>query len=322
MRLSSLPLIIWCVAQVAAQPAAIKVPGLGFAWDARAKDIRTVHGIPGAAVLGDVAGITGYDSAVISPRQDLALAVSADGKVQAIRLATGEVREIPGILATPSRLVFSPSGHTALAIGTGLQIITGLSNSPAVQDLSLPPASGTPSAIAISDDGQFVFFSAAADEASAAWLLTPGTAPLALNLPGPVSAASFQPGSRDAIAVGRDGAVYRILNSTFSGDVQQVFAADQRSAGAVAVRVSPDGTRVYTANRIGTITVLDLAASALQSVDCGCTPTSMEPLNASGLYRITEISDRPLMLFDVSQPTLRVWFVPSAPAADSQRSAQ
>src|SRR5262249_31710124 len=162
------------------------------------------------------------------------------------------------------------------------------------------PDSGTPSAIAVSDDGQFVFFSAAADETGAARLLTPGTAPLALALPGPIVAASFQPGSRDAIAVGPDGAVYRILNSTFSGDVQQVFAADQRSAGAVAVRVSPNGTRAYTANRLGTIAVLDLAASTLQSVDCGCTPTGMEPLNASGLYRITEISDRPLMLFDIS----------------------
>jgi hypothetical protein len=319
MRLSSLPLIVWAVAQAVAQPAAVGVPAMGFAWDARSGDIRAIRGIPGAALLGDGAGTSGYTSAVISPRHNLALGLTAEGKVQIIRIATGEVRDIPQILSAPSRLVFSPSGTAALAIGTGLQIITDLSNSAAVAELSLPPDSGTPDAIAISDDGQLVFAAAAGDP-GAAWLLAPGFAPVALGLPGPVSAAAFQPGTRDVTAVGRDGAVYRIPSST--GDVQQVFAADDRLAGAVAVRVSRDGARISTANRLGTIAVLDTAGPALQTVDCGCTPTGMEPLNAPGLYRITEISDRPLMLFDISQSTPRVWFVPSAPLTDSQRSAQ
>jgi DNA-binding beta-propeller fold protein YncE len=289
---------------------------MGFAWDGRSGDIRPVRGIPGASLLGDGIGATGYTSAVISPHQHLALGLTAEGKVQIIRLATGEVRDIPEILSAPSRLVFSPSGAAALAIGTGFQIITGLSKSPAVLGLSLPPDSGNPSVIAISDDGQLVF---AADDSGAAQFFAPGFAPVPLGLPSPVFAASFQPGTRDVIALGRDGAVYRILGST--GDVQQVFA-DERIADGVAVRVSPDGARIYTANRLGTIAVLDTAASALQTVDCGCTPTVLEPLNAPGLYRINEISDRPLMLFDVSQSTPRIWFVPSAPAADSQRSAQ
>src|SRR4051794_25604292 len=134
MRLSSAILICWCISSLDAQPAAVKIPGLGFVWDGKSNQIRPIHGIPGAAILGEGGAKTGYASAVISPRHDLALTISGDtGKVQLIRLVSGDVQDVAGIDATPLRLVFSPSGTAAVAMGSKLQLLTGLTDSLTVQ---------------------------------------------------------------------------------------------------------------------------------------------------------------------------------------------
>ena len=65
--------------------------------------------------------------------------------------------------------------------------------------------------------------------------------------------------------------------------------------------------------------MIDVASASAVTVNCGCTPTGLELLTSPNLFRLTEISDRPVMLFDVSTPTPRVWFVPSD---DTQRSGQ
>ena len=330
MRLSSAILIflgstsLGCLNQAVAQPAGVQIPGLGFAWDGRSSQIRPIHGIPGAAILGESTGKTGYASAAISPRHDLALAISADtGKIQLIRLSSGEVQDIPGIAAAPLRLIFSPSGTAALAMGSKLQLLTGLPDSLNVQDLALPPDTGEPTAIALSDDAQFVLFAAHSGDTASTWLLAPGMSPLPVAVPGPIAVASFQPGGRDAVALDPEGAMYRILNSSIPGEVRLLRPGSPQTVGPVAVRMSADGKRIYTASRLGTVALIDMDAASVVTVDCGCTPTGIEPLTSSNLFRITEISDRPVMLFDVSIPTPRVWFVPSdSPSADSQRSGQ
>jgi len=323
MRISSAILVCWCVCCANAQPAAMKIPGLGFVWDARSNQIRPIHGIPGAALIGEGAGQTGYSSAVISPRQDLALAISGDtGKVQLIRFSPTDVQDVPGI-AAPSRIVFSPSGTAALSLGTRLQLLTGFSGSLTMQDLAMPTDAGEPAAIALSDDGQLVLFSARSGDTATTWLLSPGMSPLQLALPVSIAVASFQPGARDAVAFDVDGTGYRILNTSIPGEVQQFYPGSSETTDLAAVRVSPDGKRIYTANRLGTAAVIDVATASAVSVKCGCSPTSIEPLTSNNLFRITEISDRPVMLFDVSTPSPRFWFVPSdAPSADSSRSGQ
>ena len=326
-------LICCFVCHAAAQTADMKVPGLGFARDGRSKQLHLIRGIPGSAVLGGPIGITdhstpgystpghssaGFSSAVISPRQDLALAVAAgDGRVRALRLPSGAAQDIPGVANAPSRILFSPSGTAALLWSSKLQLLSGLPDSITVQDLATPANSGPLSPLAISDSAQFVLASTGSGDAAATWLLAPGAAPIPLTFPGPLAVAAFRPASPDAVAAGADGTVYRILNSNLPGE--------DRTAGAVALRVSVDGTRVYTANQLGTLTAIrfDLPVALLDAVNCGCTPAGMEPLTSAGLFRINDIADRPVMLFDVSTPPSRVWFVPAdAPASNSPRSAQ
>jgi hypothetical protein len=321
MRFSSL-LFFSCAAIAIAQPASIQSPRLDFAWDSRTHQIRAIQGVPGAAILGQAAG-PGYLSAAISPRHDVALVVFPDGSPRAIWLSSGEAIDLIGVSPSPSQFVFSPGGTAALAAGSRLQLLTGSMDAPVVQDVPLPPDAGTPASIAVSDDGQVILFSSGAGDQAASWQLAPGQSPVPLALPGAFAAAAFQPGSRNTVVVGHDGSAYRILNEGIPGEVRPIAAGDPRTAHPVALYVAADGAKAYSAGRSGTISSIDLASAAIDSLDCGCTPTTIAPAAASGIFRLNEISDRPVMLFDVSTATPRIWFVPAdAPAADSRRSEQ
>lgn len=324
MRLSIVLSFGACAAVALGQPGRVARPGLGYAWDSRSQEIRPIHGLPGAAVLGERLPLGSYTVAAISPRHDLALAVSADdSKVQLIRFSTGDKQEIPGLTAAPSRFVFSPSGSAAVAIGSRLQVVTGVADNPGVQDLITPADAGPPVAIALSDNAQQVLMSDTSGDTPALWLLSIGYSPVRLPLTTPIAAVGFRPGTTDAVAIGADGAVYSIRNSGIPGEVVHILDAQDKTAAPVAVSVSADGALAYSSNQAGTLAAIDLVNAAITTVQCGCAPTGMEKLAAPNLYRVNEISDGPLMLFDVSPPAPRVWFVPAdAPAADSDRSAR
>ena len=313
----------------AAQPGSVGAPGLGFAYDSRSGAIRPIRGIPGAALLGDAlpgdasAALTG---AAISPRQDLALATAAGAPLRVIRLDGGGAMPIPGALAAPAHIAFSPSGHAALLTGSAIQIVTGLADSPAVRSLDSPALAATPVAAALSDDAQAVLLASGTDPGDPVWFLGSDGSALQLPLPGSIAAAAFRRDSRDAVAVARSGDVYLVRNAGPNAEIRQVYAGDDQTAGPTAIQFSADGTHAFTANSRGWITAIDLAAGSAAAVSCHCTPGTLEPLGGvtggSALFRLTEISGSPMLLFDASGSEPRVWFVPPDPAGDAERSAQ
>jgi hypothetical protein len=304
----------------AAQTADIRFPALGFAYDARSNQIRSLQGIPGAALMGDaVKGDSGFDSVVISPQQNLALAVSrADRRLRLVPLSGAAAQEIPGAMSEPAHIAFSPSGLAAVVWSREIQVLTDLASGPRVANLDSAFAE-MPEAIAISDDGRELLAFSGRDTAYV-WLLNSNGGATQMPLPGSVAAVAFRRHSHDAVAVTRSGDVYLIRNAGPTSEIRQVYTGDEQTSDPVAVQVSSDGTRAYAANRRGMIAVIDLQSGSAAAVSCSCSPAGLEPLNSSALFRLTEISDRPLMLFDASTPTPRIWFVPSDAA--TQRSAQ
>src|SRR5215471_3188556 len=109
-----------------AQDSPVGVPVLGYAFDAGAGAIRPLRGIPGAALLGDPLDL-GFSpsSAVIAPGQGFALALSQDGPVRVVSLgAKTTALPLDGAIATPDRMLFSPSGASALLIaGNRAQVV-------------------------------------------------------------------------------------------------------------------------------------------------------------------------------------------------------
>jgi hypothetical protein len=77
---------------------------------------------------------------------------------------------------------------------------------------------------------------------------------------------------------------------------------------------------VLTANsQSGSITITDLASGVSSTVECGCTPGGLEPLNGS-VYRLTAAAG-PIWLLDGDAPGARVVFVPPdapVPAKEGQ----
>lgn len=325
MRLLNLSfLVAFSLLPAAAQQGDLATPGLGLAYDSRGGTIRTIRGIPGAAILGDaVAAGSPLAAAFISPRQDLALVVSAaDPQLRLIRLRGDNPDALPisGAMDSPDRIVFSPAGRAALLFRNNpsqLQVLTGLDDSPSIEDL---PVSSPMAAMAVSDDGQAILLASGTDNAGPVWLFTGGKA-TQLPLPGSIAAASFRRNNLDLAAVTRTGEVYIVRHAGSGNYIRQIYPADTQTADPVAVQFSPDGAYVYTANSRGMLAVIDLQTGLATAISCRCTPTGLEPLAIGSIFRLTEISSRPVLLFDGSTPDPRVWFVPpDLPPADSQRS--
>jgi hypothetical protein len=309
--------LILLVSPGSAQAPAVRGPVLGYAFDSGS--IRPVLGIPGAALLGQAFDLGGsLDRAAVSPRQDLALAVaSSDSRVLIVSLPSGAAEPCecaPG----PDRMVFSPGGDAAAlyyAAGSTVRVLRG--GSPAGDfDLSLFP--GKLTALAVSDAGALLAAVSPEEGSAAVYFLEPGSDPrLVLSLRR-ASVLAFIPGSADALAADDiDNRVYLVHDPAGSAAATVVAAAENGINGPVAIRAL--GTsRVLTVNsQSGAITVTDLAGGASSTIECGCTPTELEPL-AGSIYRLT--ASGPIWLLDAGAPELRTAFVP--PDAPAQVPAQ
>jgi WD40 repeat protein len=295
----------------------IAVPRLGFAFDPVLGGIRPILGIAGAALLGSpLDSVPVLQSAAISPHQDFALAVSAeDGSVGIVRFPdTGTAMlPLPGDMNAPDRIVFSPAGSSALLLQQSsgrIQILTGLPGAPAIREL-ITAAKTAPAASAITDDGKLTVLAGAASDPS--WALGTDGNFVPLALPESTMALAFRPGSHDLLAGTRDGNLYLARDVDTLPAFLRIDTGSVVASEPVAVRFSSDGATSYALGADGTIVAADLASGSTQIVYCRCKPTTLEPLRPDNMFRLTTISNLPLMLFEASSG-LHVWFVPPDPA--------
>src|SRR6266545_7546197 len=175
MRLRMFGLLgaIGCMAY--AQTGSVAGPSAGYVFDAPAKAVRQIRGIPGAAMMGEALDLgIGIASAEISPRGDLAVATGADGAVHLFRLSNGAAAEraVNNLMTAPAGVVFSPNGTAAaLYRADRVQVLKGLPDNPEIAvtfPLARPasytmetarPRRASPDAIAVSDDAAYVLFS-------------------------------------------------------------------------------------------------------------------------------------------------------------------
>ncbi len=118
-----------------AQTGTFTGPVAGYVFDGGAHSLRPLLGIPGAATVGAPidAGYS-FTAAYVAPRQDSFFGVAADGSTHWFAIAAGALTEtaIAGVMQSPERVVFSPTGTAAALFANGqAQIVTGLRGSPA-----------------------------------------------------------------------------------------------------------------------------------------------------------------------------------------------
>jgi hypothetical protein len=117
--------------------------------------------------------------------------------------------------------------------------------------------------------------------------------------------------SWEAVAADRQTKEVFLIRDLLGNADRILLASEAEGVTApVALELSTDNQRVFVANaEPGAVVTLDLAGG-VQHTPCNCIPTVLERMGES-VFRLTELSDKPLMLLDGTGPESRVLFVPA-----------
>jgi hypothetical protein len=183
-----------------------------------------------------------------------------------------------------------------------MQVIGRLPENPVVlREFSTANLGNATTDPAVSDDGGRVLFAG-----DALWMFDGETGMAQLPMSSRVTAICFRSGTQEALVASERGELHRIHPS---GAVSMFAHGELRStAMPVAVQLSTDGTRGYLASEDGLLAVIEAKTGDTKYINCHCKPSGFRTLNTSAIFAINDSS--PLLLFDVSRPDPRLWFVP------------
>jgi len=279
--------------------------------------IRTMYGLPAAGAIGAAIN-PGRDFAqiVISPQQNFAIAVdAATGDVLIVKPAS--VSAINGVGSNPSFIAVSPTGTSAALwfAATGqMQIVTGLPTTPVVSTLNLSFMNASPSAMAVSDDGQWAvgLFSGGATA------FGPNGQAIPLQTDAGILATSFFHNSHD-LALANSARATIITDVGGANQPGVLYDYSTQSLLPRGIGVSFDNQLALVANGGGKLVDISVANRTATVVDCGCSPTGVYGLG-DALFRLNgtggpsamgRTGPRPeLKLFDAAAGA--VWIVPPA----------
>jgi hypothetical protein len=298
-------------------------PVLGYLPDGNS--IRTMYGLPAAGAVGSALNAgRALTVSVVSPSQNFALGVAADTGELLLLIPSADgsaaaVSSVNGAAAGASGVVLSPDGSAAASwfSSTGhIQVVNGLPDSAAVLDIDASFLGAAPTALAVSDDGQWV---------TGAWtqglyVFGPMGQVTMLPVDAPVTALSFFHRRADIVLV---TATQTITISDIGGAALPAMIWSTPDTGAptgslLGIGVSFDNNSVVMAWDSGGLITVNLAAGTSAGADCGCAPAGIFGLGGS-VFRLTGLNAGALKVFDSA--TGGVWFVPLA-ASSADGGAQ
>jgi hypothetical protein len=320
--------IFFAAASLLPAQGSLSGPSLGFLFDPQAQAIRNLQGIPGSAVAGGTLAL-GFPvaNAVFSPAKDYALATGADGSIHLIVLGgpTITTQVVTAVPSAPDHIVISPAGHAAaFAYGTSVKILTGLPGSldqvaNQVVDIDMSALPGTPSALAVSDDGTVLLVSIPGDPQNSS---SGGVFALNRDGSGPriiagqaASDVSFIGNSHDALITDNNAnSVTALQDAGGAATLQWIFVDDRLLAPSVA-RLSMDGQRIIVGSvasaKNDTIALLNRDGSNPVFLPCTCSPSQIAPLSGM-IYQLTDTASGLLWIMDLTTDP-RLLFVPIPP---------
>jgi hypothetical protein len=275
--------------------AQVSSPLLG--WLPEGSEIRPIHGLPAAALLGSPVS-TGHKlrNTTVSPAQNYALATDAQTG-QVLLILPGRSVTALNVPSAPDLIATSPRGTSAILWYSNASALTVVSNLPSAPAIRQIDSTAPVSAIAVSDDGQTVA------AASAMGVLEWGADGSSGQVyPGADAAAiAFFPGRSD-LAIATSTQLLAITGSSTNVLLQGSYSP-------LGVAVSFDNSTVILADRNGTIYSANIAAGTSSTFDCQCRPGGIFGLGGD-LFRLTTSASGPVKLFDASAGA--VYSVPRA----------
>jgi hypothetical protein len=286
---------------------------MGFLFDPAAGAIRTIAGIPGAAIVGGAAAAA--RNAAVAP--GLGFVLLEEGPDQPLKIWQPEapperaMRSLEGALSA-DRIVFSPGGNAALLVRLAdhaIQVITDLPDAPVIHAVTTAPEPSR--TFAVNDEGDVL---AGGD---AVWLLRGIEPPLRIAASGPVTAMALQ--RSDALIAGANQVLLvRNLGGASHYHTLSTYSGDDRNP--VAVQFSPAADRAFTATADGQISVLNMDGSQLAQLSCRCSPSGFHRLAGASLFRLNETGAGAIWLLEADGEP-RLWFVPRPLAVNPPEEA-
>ena len=279
-------------------------PVSGIIFDAQARALRPMLGVPGASYLG-AALAADLDAAVVSPDGERALAVSG-GQLLLVTGLKSAVLAAPvdGAIAGVDRMAWSADGAYAAVYSSGGASAQVLREAGAAAGPAMPVAFAV-TALAVGTDGDV-----AAGAADGVYLLAAGSAPRLLAPMGRVSALAVRGTSLYAADVA-NGSLWTIGNFASSAEAA-LFAEGVDSP--VGVQVSADGRRLFVASADSRIVRLfDVASrTAVRQVELEVTPTELTGFGGRDLWLLNSGGSGADPLYVATGgDDAAAWFVPA-----------
>jgi hypothetical protein len=314
-RLSIIVCLAFTVSTVHAQQ--VTSPVMTYVPDP-AGALHPLLGIAGAASLGDALnGGFGIREAFVPPAHDYLLAM-VDGSswpaLIQIRDSNVTAQSIQQDGSTIDRVELSPAGSAAglLSESEGrIYVFRNLAASPALAGVFDLGNLGTVSAFAVSDSGNSALVGVFDGNAGTLVLMNLGEQPQVVASLRHASAIEFLHQSDGAvIADDLDNKVYGFIGG-------QIFViADEKDgiAAPVAVAVGGDNSKAFVINSGSqSITKIGPFGVVAQPVHCDCTLTGFSATSTDSVFRVTDFSGGPVVLFDGNSQVPRMLLVPAGP---------
>ena len=276
--------------------------------------LRPIVGIVGAASVGTAMDV-GIDlnQAVVPPGHEYVLVTTGGINWPVIlQVRSGVITPATPLQPGPTidQVVLSPNGYAAAFLSSSQRRIyayTGLSKL-SISGWQIDIKSiGSVSSLAISDDGKTVAIGTSDGQSGAVFLANPGRHPRLVAQLTHASTIAFLHNSADAaIADDVDNTVYSLSN----GQMFAIASGQDGISSPSALGVSNDNQRVFVANSSGSVITIGPNGAVSAPVSCNCTLTGLYPTNTDSVFRLTDFTGSPILLFDANRAAPRITFVP------------
>jgi hypothetical protein len=300
-----------CLCVASAQSLSFTGPTSGFVFDAQAKAIRPIVGVPGAAYLGPPA-VSGVEWASLAPDGKTALVVQETRLFLVRNLASSQPSWIPLDAARPLLASWSRTPSAAIYTAGTLQIVNAASDAPVVTSIDVATLGGAVTRLAVDANGQHVYLAVQGETGGGVYVASAAFPPRLVVSFDRVGALALLPegllvgaASGERLLLVRDpagfpdvadlaadpGAAHEWVGATGSRDGRSIFIADRSSASILIFEI-PTGTWVSPMG-------LDLP------------PTRLEPLAGGNLCQLNAPGAGTPLLVLKTDGTPGVFFVPT-----------
>jgi hypothetical protein len=295
-------------------PASFSFPILGYVADSRLQAVRPIVGIAGSSRIEAPLelGLSVRLAAFLRDQIHAIIASSQEADVVVIDLRQpSQLRRIERAPSSVAVIRTSRDGRAAALYypqKNQLLVVDGLPATPAVRSIVDLTFSNLPlRRFAISDDGAVTLLAFSGEESDVLYEWTPAAGPRFVTTASRVSDMIFLD---DDAVIADSGSDQIVVIRGVAGAARPVLLADAGNGISDPAALSlSTRNEIYVGNGDGVL-VMNASGHILRRLDCGCTVTTMMPLEQSAI-RLTDQFDKPIYILDGSFTPERILFVPA-----------